>query len=73
MFEPGDWIFYGRPKSGKAGFVIEAVYPKDGDAGHYKIMMDDGTTFVDYHYVFERDVSKELQEKRIKKLLELGI
>ena len=72
MFEPGEWIVYSRPNR-KSGVVIEAVYPVDGNAGHYKILMDNMETFIDYHYVFELDVLRDRQEKRMKRLLELGI
>ena len=74
MFEIGEWIVYYRfGIYHKSGIVLEAHYPINGDAGWYRILMDDGNEFIDYHYVFELDVLKDRQAKRINKLLELGI
>ena len=64
MFELGEWIFYpGRTKYPKQGIVIEAHYPEGGEAGWYKILMYDGSEYVDYHYVFALDVQRTREEK----------
>ena len=31
--------------------------------GWYKILMDDGNEFIDYHYVFELDIQRTREEK----------
>ena len=68
MFEPGEWIYYpGRIKYPKQGIVIEAHYPEGGEAGWYKIIMDDGSEYVDYHFVFALDV-RRTREERLKSI-----
>ena len=64
MFEIGEWIVYYRfGIYHKSGIVLEANYPNDGNAGWYKILMDDGNEFIDYHYVFELDIQRTREEK----------
>ena len=68
MFEIGEWIVYYRfGIYHKSGIVLEAHYPIDGNSGWYKILMDDGNEFIDYHYVFELDVQRT-REERLKKI-----
>lgn len=43
--------YTGRIKYPRQGIVIEAHYPEGGEAGWYKIIMDDGSEYVDYHFV----------------------
>lgn len=70
MFEIGEWIVYYRfGIHHKSGIVLEAHYPINGDAGWYKILMDNGNEFIDYHYVFELDKQRTREER----LKELGI
>jgi len=72
MFEIGEWIVHSISRFGihhKSGIVLEAHLPINGDAGWYKILMDNGNEFIDYHYVFELDVQRTREER----LKELGI
>ena len=66
LFEPGEWIKH-KMRPGKGGLVIEAVAPQDDmyglTAGWYRVLRDDGTEYIDYHYVFCLDEQRTREEK----------